>query len=82
MNVFVVRIWSEDDSAPSAAPGQHAGLGDRGLRGVVQHVRSGLETTFVSPGELLAFLAAPAAACTPVAGAAGARRAPSQSRQV
>ncbi|MCI0582338.1 MAG: hypothetical protein L0227_05480 [Chloroflexi bacterium] len=74
VNVFVVRVWSGDDAAPEAAPELHAGLGDRVLRGVVHHVRSGSETTFVSPGELLAFLAAPAAECTPDVGAAGTHR--------
>jgi hypothetical protein len=70
VNVFVVRVWTGDEPAPIEAP-QRSGLGDRPLRGVVQHVRTGGEATFFTSGELFEFLAAPAADCTPATGAAG-----------
>jgi len=71
VNVFVVRVWTADDPAPIEAPPRRNGLGDRPLRGVVQHVRTGGEATFVTSGELFAFLAAPTAERTPAVGAAG-----------
>lgn len=49
MDTFIVRVWTAGEgTAPPA--------GDPHLRGVVEHVRSGSETVFQDPAELLAFL--------------------------
>jgi hypothetical protein len=57
------------DAAPEAAPdaGEAPGYpggatprrrrGDRPLRGIARHVRTGAESRFTEPGELIAFLA-------------------------
>jgi hypothetical protein len=57
------------DAAPDAgeAPGQATGAtprrrrSDRRLRGIARHVRTGTESRFADPGELIAFLASPPA---------------------
>jgi hypothetical protein len=56
---FVVRLWE-----PPAAVGDSTG----GLRGVVQHVRSGRSTTFVDELSLLEFLHAARRGAEPTAG--------------
>jgi hypothetical protein len=71
MDTFLVRIWSESLPEPAPgespdaaeAPGQIRGerprrrQGDRRLRGIARHVRTGAESRFSDPGELIAFLA-------------------------
>ena len=75
MDTFLVRIWSESlperepGDVPDAgeAPGLPAGAtprrrqSDRRLRGIARHVRTGAESRFADPGELIAFLASPPA---------------------
>jgi hypothetical protein len=59
----------DSGEAPDAgeAPGQEAGAtprrrrSDRRLRGIARHVRTGTESRFADPGELIAFLAIPPA---------------------
>ena len=59
METFVVRLW-----APDAEEDR-----DRELRGVAQHVATGAERRFTSPGELLEFLAQIILDARPPAGA-------------
>lgn len=76
MNTFIVQVWQGDVAGPETAPGQRTDPGDRELRGVVRHVRTGCETVFATPDELFAFLATSAAECTPAADVAGDPAAP------
>jgi hypothetical protein len=71
MDTFLVRIWTETESAPDSMSSARQ-PGDGGsLHGVVRHVRTGLEARFTTPAELLAFLST-----GPGQGSAGATSVP------
>lgn len=56
METFVIRLWTDDDT-PEAEDDSGENTAERGLRGIVRHVRTGTETPFADGAELIVMLA-------------------------
>ncbi len=56
MDTFLVRVWTESEPLPRPASTARRPGTIESLHGVVRHVRTGVETRFSTPAELLAFL--------------------------
>jgi hypothetical protein len=56
MDTFLVRVWTEAEPASDLTSTARQPGDVRSLNGMARHVRTGLETRFSTPAELLAFL--------------------------
>ncbi|HEV8545960.1 MAG TPA: hypothetical protein VGQ64_06680 [Candidatus Limnocylindrales bacterium] len=56
METFVIRLWTDDDTSEADVDSGEE-TAERGLRGIVRHVRTGTETPFADSAELLVTLA-------------------------